>query len=77
MAFSIGATGESDLNSYCEWIFLVQFESVQGNQALSRVECELGVLSTCGRNCRVPLEFQKVRQASSCGARGKSGFLSS
>jgi len=38
---------------------------VQENHALSLVEGELSVLSTCGRNRRVPLEFQKVRQASS------------
>ena len=50
---------------YCGWTLGVQFESVQGNRALSLVEGELGVLSTCGGNCRVPLVFQKVRQASS------------
>ena len=36
----------------------VPFESVQGNQALSHVEGEFGVLLTCGRNSRVSLEFQ-------------------
>ena len=55
----------SDLPSCCEGILGVPFESVQGNQTLSRVEGELGVLSTCSRNQQVPLEFQKVRQASS------------
>ena len=50
---------------YCEWTLGVQFQSVQGNHALSLVEGELGVLSTCGGNRRVPLVFQKVRQASS------------
>ena len=50
---------------YCEWTLGVQFESVQGNHALSLVERELSVLSTCGRNHRVPLKFQKVRQVSS------------
>ena len=42
----------------------------------SRVEGELGVLLTRGRNLWVPLELQRVRQASILGARGKSGFLS-
>ena len=55
----------SDLPSCCEGILRVPFESVQGNQTLFQVEGELGVLSTCSRNQRVPLEFQKVRQASS------------
>ena len=36
----------------------VPFESVQGNQALCRVEAELGVLSCFGRNRGVPLELQ-------------------
>ena len=42
----------------------------------SRVEGELGVLLSRGRNLWVPLELQRVRQASILGARGKSGFLS-
>ena len=42
----------------------------------SRVEGELGVLLTHGRNLGVPLELRWVRQASILGARGKSGFLS-
>jgi len=50
---------------------------VQGNQALSCVEGELGVLSICGRNHGVPVKFHEVRQASSQGARGKLVFLSS
>ena len=37
-AFSRGATGESDLPSCCEGKLKVPFESLQGNQALSRVE---------------------------------------
>ena len=51
-------SGESDLLSYCEGILRVPSESVQGNQALSRVEWELGVILTCGQNHRFPLEFQ-------------------
>ena len=38
-------SGESDLLSYCEGILRVPSESVQGNQALSRVEGKLVVLS--------------------------------
>ena len=34
------------------------FESLNGNLAVSLVEGEFGVLSTCGRNRGVPLEFQ-------------------
>jgi len=45
----------SNLLLCCEGILRVPLESVQGNQALSRVEAELGVLLTCGRNRRVPL----------------------
>ena len=56
--FSRVATGESDLPSFFERILGVPVESVKWNQALSRVEGELGVLSNCGRNCEVLLEFQ-------------------
>lgn len=41
---SRGATGDSDLPSCSEVILGVPFEAVPGNQALSRVEEELGVL---------------------------------
>ena len=54
-AFSRGATGVSNLPLCCEGILGVPLESVQGNQVVSRVEAELGVLLTCGRNRRVPL----------------------
>ena len=57
-AFSRGATAESELPSYCEGILGSPFGSVQGNQAFSWVEGELGVLSTCGGNHGVPLEFR-------------------
>ena len=56
--FSRGATGESDLLSCCEGILRVPFESVQGNHSLSRIEGELGVLSTCDRKRGVSLEVQ-------------------
>ena len=46
-----------------------------GYQNLSRVKGELGILSPWSRNHGVSLEFEKVRQASSC-AREMSGFLS-
>ena len=62
-AFSRGSTGESDLPSFCEGKLGVPFESLNGNLAESLVEGEFGVLLTCGRNCRVPLDFLKVRQA--------------
>ena len=55
---------------------MIPLESLQGNQVLSRVEREFSVLLTCGKILGVPLNFQLVRQASSLGARGKSGFLS-
>ena len=37
-AFSRGATGESELPSCCERILGSPFDSVQENQAISRVE---------------------------------------
>ena len=56
--FSRIATGESDVPSSCEGKLRVSFESLERNQFLSLVEGELGVLSTYGRDCGVPLEFQ-------------------
>ena len=44
--FPRGATGESDIPLYCEGILGAPFESVQGNEALSRIERDLAVLST-------------------------------
>ena len=55
--FSRGATGEVDLPLCCEGVLTVPLESLPGNQALSGVECILGVLSTFGRNRGIPLEF--------------------
>ena len=45
LAFSRGATGESNLPSCCEGILGVPYEPAQGYQALSQVEEDLGVLS--------------------------------
>ena len=49
---------ESDLLFCCEGRLGVPFELLQENQDLSRVEEELGVLPTCGRNLGVPLDLQ-------------------
>ena len=56
-AFSRDEIGESSLLLCCEGKLRIPFELLQGNQALSRVEREIGVLSTCGRILRVPLEL--------------------
>ena len=61
--FSRGATDESDLPSFCEGILVVPFDQYR-RRSLSRVDWELGVVSTCGRKPGVPLEFQCVRQSS-------------
>ena len=58
MCFSRGSAGESGLPSCCEGILGVSLEPVQGNEDLSRVGGELGVLSPCNRIHRVPLESQ-------------------
>ena len=58
-AFCRGATVESELPSCCEGILESPFESLQGNQAFSRVEGELGVLSTCNRNRSVLRSFNR------------------
>ena len=50
---------ESELPSCCEGILESPFESLQGNQAFSRVEGELGVLSTCNRNRSVLRSFNR------------------
>ena len=57
--FSTGEKGEGDFPSCYEGILAVPFKSVQVNQALSQVEGGLGVLLTYGRNCGVPLEFNR------------------
>ena len=56
-AFSRGEKGESSLPLYCEGKLGIPFKLLQGYQALSRVERQIGVLSTCGRILRVPLEL--------------------
>ena len=58
LGFFYRCNRESDLAFYCKGIFRVPFKLVQGYQALSRVEGDLGVLSTCSRKCGVPVEFQ-------------------
>ena len=59
MAFSRGALGESDLPSCCEGILVVPFMSVQENQALSRVEVELTILSNFGRTVEFLSSFNR------------------
>ena len=56
--FSRVATLESDLSSCCERKLGLPFELLQANQALSRVEGELTVLSTCGKKHRVPHDLR-------------------
>ena len=56
--FSRGSARESGLPSCCEGILGVQLEPLQGNQDLSRVEWELGVLFPCSRICGVPPKIQ-------------------
>ena len=58
MAFSRGATGVSQLPSCFEVILEVTVDSVQGNQALSRLDRDIRVFSNCGTMPGVPLEFQ-------------------
>ena len=55
--FCRGTTGEVDFPLCCDRILMLPLESLPGNQALSGVECILGVLSTFGRNRGIPLEF--------------------
>ena len=50
--------GLSVLPSCCELTLGVTFESLQGNQALSRMDGDIGVFSNCGTTPGVPLEFQ-------------------
>ena len=57
LGFFYRCNRESDLALYCKGIFKVPFKLVQEYQALSRVEGDLGVLSTCSRKCGVPVEF--------------------
>ena len=50
--------GLSVLLSCCELILGVTFESLQGNEALSRVDGDIGVFLNGGTTPGVPLEFQ-------------------
>ena len=56
-AFTRGSARESGLPSCCEGILGVPLEPLQGNQDLSQVEWELGVLFPCSRMLGVPLEI--------------------
>ena len=56
---SRGASGKSNLHASCEGILGVPLEPLQGNQDLSRVEWELGVLFPCSRILEVPLEINR------------------
>ena len=61
MAFSIWIFFTKDgLNVYsCLFMILrVPFESVQGHQASSRVDGEIGVFGIVARPTRVPIKFQ-------------------
>ena len=62
-AISRGAKGDSDFPSCCEGKLGIPFELLQWNQALSRFEGGIGVLSTSSRKLGVPLKVQLVRQA--------------
>ena len=55
-AFSGG--GNVSALSCCESILVVPFKSVQGHQAISRVDREIGVFGIVARPMRVPVEFQ-------------------
>ena len=60
MVFSIWIVFTEDgFNAYsCLFLILgVLFESVQGHQALSQVDGEIGVFGIVARPTRVPLEF--------------------
>ena len=50
--------GLSVLLSCCELILGVTFESLQGNETLSRVDGDIGVFLNSGTTPGVPLEFQ-------------------
>ena len=57
-AISRGSTGLSGLPSCRELILGVKFQSSQGNEALSRVDGDIGVFLKSGTTRGVPLEFQ-------------------
>ena len=64
----------SDFPSCCEGILRVPIKLMQGNKALSLVEGEFGVLSSCGRNLGV-LELNGKSLLSYQIATQTSGFL--
>ena len=57
-AFSGGCKQGGSAPSCCDSIFVVPFESVQGHQALSRVDGEISDFGIVARPTRVPVEFQ-------------------
>ena len=56
-AISRGSERETGLSSCCEGTLGVPLEPVQGNQDLSGVEGELGILFPCSRILGFPLEI--------------------
>ena len=58
--FSGGCNQDVSGPSCCDLILGGTFESVQGHQALSRVDGEIGVFGILAQPTRVPLEFQCV-----------------
>ena len=59
-SFSGGCNRGVSGPSCSDLILGVPFESVQGHQALSRVDGEIGVFGILAQPTRVPLEFQCV-----------------
>ena len=57
-AFSGGCKQGGSAPSCCDSIFVVPFESVQGHQALSRVDGEISDFGIVARPTRVPFQFQ-------------------
>ena len=58
--FSGGCNRDVSGPSYCDLILGGTFESVQGHQALSQVDGEIGDFGILARPMRVSLEFQCV-----------------
>ena len=79
-AFTKGATGESNLPSCCDGIVSVPYMSLQGNQASSRVEGELGVFSGfffffLSSDGKIPYELRRGSQGTTRVASGKLVLL--
>ena len=58
LAFSVGCNWCDSAPSCCDLILGVSYESVQGHQASSRVDGEIGVFGIVPRPTRFPFEFQ-------------------